>query len=224
MVDTVESMLSSVARYLSRYVKTVPDQRSAERILEAMTFVNRKFYCPHRPYSDNAQAIGFDQTISQPSTVAAMLLISELQQEMKVLELGSGSGWNASLIGYLCSSGTVLSTEVIPELTNLSIKNLDALNTSLKEAEQLTNIEFKCLNIFKELDSWEDRYDRIIVTAGMFEQDSKIVDELGLKLLEEGGMLICPRSVGPIQIIRKQNGKLIHHETGDSFGFVPLIT
>jgi len=68
--------------------------------------------------------IGENQTISQPSTVLIMIQALELKETDKVLEVGTGSGWCAGLIAWICKKGKIFTTEIIPELVNLANKNL----------------------------------------------------------------------------------------------------
>lgn len=197
-----------------------------EKILSAMIQVDRSFFAPYDAYSDQALSIGYGQTISQPSTVARMLMIADLKPGDEVLELGSGSGWNAALIAYLVYPGSVLSLEVVAELTELSKVNLGRLKNQLSgdERVKLHNVNFKCLNIFDHLENWEDQYNKIIVTAGLMDDENDRIVDFADKLLKEKGILICPRNIGPLIIANKSNGRIEISETSEEYGFVPLIT
>lgn len=197
-----------------------------EKILSAMIQVDRMFFAPYDAYADQALSIGYGQTISQPSTVARMLMIADLKPGDEVLELGSGSGWNASLIAYLVYPGRVLSLEVVPELTELSKANLERLKNQLSgdARVKLHNVEFKCLNIFDHLDNWDDQYNKIILTAGLMDDENDRIVSFANKLLKEEGILICPRNIGPLIIAKKRKGRIEISETSEEYGFVPLIT
>ncbi|MCA1794674.1 MAG: hypothetical protein LC660_12555, partial [Desulfobacteraceae bacterium] len=68
-------------------------RKQVDDILHAMDKVDRKYFIDHDPYVDAALSIGHGQTISQPSTVARVLMLAELSPGHDVLEIGFGSGW-----------------------------------------------------------------------------------------------------------------------------------
>lgn len=222
----MKDLILKVSNYLSEFISSEQDEIHANRILDAMIHIDRSYFAPFDPYIDDALPIGFGQTISQPSTVARMLMLAELEPGNTVLEVGSGSGWNAALIAWLVYPGNVLSTEVVPELTILSKGNLQKLKLSLKGEERLRihNIEFNCMNILEQLSTWDISYDKIIVTAGVVGKDVQLVKQMGDKLLNEGGLMVCPNELGPLYIVRKVTGKIKISFSDDQYGFVPLIT
>lgn len=226
ILDTMKAMLGSVERFLSNYALSSKDNDRIQRILKAMQLVDRQYFAPRKIYLDTAIPIGYGQTISQPSTVGRMLMIAELEPGDEVLELGSGSGWNAALIGYLTHPGKIMSTEIVPELTELSQNNLDKLRRHIapKLEEKLSNVEFVSINVFTALDSWTGQYDKIIITGGLVSYDESKVDRMAKKLLKQNGILICPHSSGPLIIIRKINGETKKQHSEDHFSFVPLYT
>ena len=93
-----EEMIESVRSYLSSFGKVGENEKN---ILKAMREIDRSRFINSGAYLDTALPIGEGQTISQPSTVARMLQLLDLKKGDKVLEIGSGSGWNASLVGVL---------------------------------------------------------------------------------------------------------------------------
>ncbi len=162
-------------------------------------------------YGDYPLAIGEGQTISQPTTVMLMTEALELQKGHKVLEVGSGSGYQAAIIANIVGEkGKVISTEIIDDLVKFAQENIKKL-------------KLKNLKIIKHDGSKgyekEAPYDRIIVTAAC----PKIPDSLK-KQLKENGVIVAP--VGDLneQVMikaRKKSGKLIEESLGH-FMFVPL--
>ena len=90
----MQSMLHAVYAYCTR-ITPPGKEKLLERILFAFSVVDRSFFTKN-PYEDTAISIGKGQTISQPSTVAAMFLHANIQEQDDILEIGTGSGWSAS--------------------------------------------------------------------------------------------------------------------------------
>ena len=94
--------------------------RLSPSVLEAFKKIPREDFVPldisERAYEDNPLPILRGKTISQPSTVLIMTEALQLETGLKVLEIGTGSGYQAALIGHIIKHGQVHSTEVIPEL------------------------------------------------------------------------------------------------------------
>jgi len=198
-----------------------------ERVLVAMAYVDRKFfYQGEDVYLDNALPIGDGQTISQPSTVARMLILSELKEGDDVLEVGGGSGWNACLIGFLVYPGSVVSVERIKNLKEKAEKNLARLKKNLKDKgkdfRRLNNIKFCFENIFEKNHAWKRKYDKIIITAGIEAGDEEKIENLAKNLLKDKGILICPYVAGPL-IILKKNENIKRFLTQEEYLFVPLL-
>ncbi|NTV89008.1 MAG: protein-L-isoaspartate(D-aspartate) O-methyltransferase [Clostridiales bacterium] len=128
---------------------------------------------------DGPLPIGFGQTISQPSLVFEMTRLLAPEKDSRVLEIGTGSGYQTALLAEF--SGKVYTVERIPELAALAQKRLDLLGFS--------NIEYKTGD---GSDGWKENapYDRIMVTAAA----GRLPEEL-LNQLAEGGSMIVP--VGP---------------------------
>ena len=87
----------------------------------------------------------------------------------------------------------------------------------------MSNIEFRVLNIFKELDTWQERYDRIIITAGINLSQEYLIAQLAEKMLLEKGILVCPYTYGPLIILKKEEGRIIRDTTMEQYVFVPLL-
>lgn len=217
-----KEMLNSVYLFNSRFVKTEQEKKYLKKIIKAMSVIDRKFFLDEsEAYIDTAMPIGSGQTISQPSTVARMLFLADLKEKQEILEVGSGSGWNACLISYLIN-GKVISIERIPELAEKAKENTKKLSKNIKNNKFLKNIIFLTENIFnKKSLIWKKKYDKIIITAGII--DEKEIKNIAEKLLRKNGKLICPYQSGPL-IIYEKNNKLRKTETNEEYVFVPLIS
>jgi protein-L-isoaspartate(D-aspartate) O-methyltransferase len=203
------------------------EKKLLDRIGNAIKIIDRQFFVKNKnnAYLDTALPIGYNQTISQPSTVARMLMLATPEPGNNLLELGSGSGWNASLAGYIVYPGQVTSMDIIPELIREARKNLDELKAHLnfEDRKRLTYIQFKNYNILKGLDKWQERYNRIIITAGITREQENIIYQLADKALTEKGILVCPHIQGPVIILKRENGKITKNTTLENYVFVPLI-
>lgn len=185
----------------------------APDVLRVMEKVPRHLFVPEElyeyAYEDHPLSIGCGQTISQPYMVAIMTELLELKPSDKVLEVGTGSGYQTAILAELAHY--VVSIERIRELA--------------EGAEQrLTNLGYTNITIICGDGSIgyppQAPYDAIIVTAG-----SPEVPESLKKQLNEGGRLIIPVGGSNLQvllkIIKKGNDYLIEKHT--SCIFVPLI-
>ncbi|HDD05044.1 MAG TPA: protein-L-isoaspartate(D-aspartate) O-methyltransferase [Candidatus Aenigmarchaeota archaeon] len=146
------------------------------------------------------------QTISQPSTVAFMTQALEVEEGMKVLEVGAGSGWQAAILSSLVGKrGKVYTIERIPKLYEFAKRNL-------KDKE---NVKVVLGDGSKGLPE-EAPFDRIIVTAAAREVPKALVEQL-----DEEGILLVPVGVG-IQKMMKVWKKGKREYLGE-FVFVPLV-
>ena len=154
------------------------------RVLSAMEHIPRHEFIEHSPdvecvpidYADRARPIGFGQTISQPFVVAYMSDKLDVQESHRVLEIGTGSGYQAAVLSQLCSK--VFTVERIEPL----------LRKTLPILTKYTNVVGK---LGDGHDGWQENapYDRIMVTA--------MTDSIPLKLfnqLEVSGKMILPLS------------------------------
>lgn len=216
-----QRMLMSVRNYISRFVTDRESSGSqVETILDAMDTVDRKYFIDHHPYVDTALSIGHGQTISQPSTVARVLMLAELAPGHDVLEIGFGSGWNACLIAYLVYPGKVTSAEIVPELVTLARENLERVKQHIDVGERLNRLEIIQENIFKNP---RGSYDRIIATAGVSPDSVSKIEILADRLLKEKGIVVCPYQRGPMMVLRKRDGEVTTQFTQEQYAFVPLI-
>ena len=161
-------------------IKHLSTEIRDKRVLGAMARIPRECFVPpeEQPlaYEDRPLPIGFDQTISQPLIIAIMTEALELTSDDKVLELGTGSGYQAAILAELARQ--VVTTERVPPLAKGAKEVLDRLG--------YTNIE---VHLAEETLGWKRGapYNAIIVTAGA----PKVPDAL-LEQLAIGGRLIIP--------------------------------
>jgi protein-L-isoaspartate(D-aspartate) O-methyltransferase len=164
-------------------MKHLSSEIKDRRVLEAMSRIPReKFVLPEyrqQAYEDKPLPIGWEQTISQPFIIALMTEALELAGNEKVLELGTGSGYQAAILAELAKK--VLSVERVPALAESAHKVLDELG--------YTNIE---IHLAEETLGWEKGapYNAIMVTAG-----APAIPEVLMKQLAPGGRMVIP--VGP---------------------------
>jgi len=150
------------------------------RIIEVMSSIPRHLFVPPESaklaYEDYPVRIGYEQTISQPYIVAYMTEAVQLTSEDKVLEIGTGSGYQAAVLAEIVKE--VYSIEIIKELAVQARKTLDEL--------KYTNIHIKHGDGYQ---GWKRHapYDVIIVTAAPKEVPHKLVDQLAI-----GGRMIIP--------------------------------
>jgi protein-L-isoaspartate(D-aspartate) O-methyltransferase len=183
------------------------------RVLAIMGSIPRHRFVPARlrssAYDDRPLPIGKGQTISQPYIVAFMTELLELQGTEKVLEIGTGSGYQTAVLGKLAAQ--VFSIEIIPQLSEQAKSILDELG--------FKNIQLKTGDGFF---GWAEKspFDAILVTAAA----AKIPEPLW-RQLREGGRLVMPLGAeGESQKlvrVRKIAGKQAIEDVTDVL-FVPL--
>jgi len=186
---------------------------SDENVLNAMEKVKRHLFVDEllqdSAYEDRALPIAFNQSISQPYTVAFQTQLLQAQKGMRVLEIGLGSGYQAAV---LCEMGlTVFSVERIKDLANATKKLLNNLGYDVT------------IKIGDGTLGWQTfaPYDRILVTAA-----SPSVPEPLLQQLVVGGILVIPvgdKETQKMYQIRKISENQYETKIYDEFKFVPLI-
>lgn len=186
------------------------------RVLKAFEDVKREDFVPDGEldyaYGDYPLPIGYNQTISQPSTVMIMTQDLKVKEGNKVLEVGAGSGYQAALLGKLVGSkGLVITAEIIPELAEFAKKNL-------KKAG-IKNVKVVCCDGSMGYKK-EAPYDRIIVTASCPAVPLPLIEQL-----KENGIILAPvgSSFFGQKMIKgvKKKGKLKTEFLG-YYAFVPL--
>jgi len=184
-----------------------------QRVLAAFYKVEREKFVPsevrNNAYEDFPLSIGEGQTISQPYMVALMTQSLELKGDEKILEIGTGSGYQTAILAELARE--VYSIERIRVLAERARKLLEKLGYS----------NIKILLSDGTL-GWEESspYDRILVTAGAREIPQPLTDQL-----EEEGVMVIP--VGnsysqDLKVVRKRKNR-IKTATVEKCVFVPLI-
>lgn len=223
----LEGLARSVQDNLSYLASSDEDRKNLKCIANTIRVVDRKFFVKNidDAYIDTALPIGYNQTISQPSTVARMLMLANLKIGNRLLELGAGSGWNASLAGFIIYPGKVFSLDIVPQLVEQARENLSNLKIHLsnEHQEKLSRIEFTYLNIFNQPTKWQETYDRIIITAGIRGDQEKLIHQLAHQVLREKGILVCPHTHGPLIILKKEKDAIKKETTLEQYVFVPLL-
>ena len=182
-------------------------------VLEAMSRVPRPLFAQdslqHRAYGDTPLPIGENQTISQPYIVGAMTEALALKGEERVLEIGTGSGYQTAIIAELCRQ-----VFTIERLNNLSRKAQNIL-----ESLNYMNIVFK---MFDGTYGWPDQapFDAILITASAPEIPDSLVKQLG-----DGGRLVAPIGGADKQklVVLTKKGDRVSRRDLVNCKFVPLI-
>ena len=196
-----------------------------EMIINAMSIVDRKYFAPFNCYVDEPIIIGRGQTISQPTTVARMLLMLDLKKGNSILEAGTGSGWNAALISYIVKPGKVITCDRIYELAKLAEKNI---NGFIKKEKQKINVKVAFADLLDETTSiWKSKYSKIIITAGVSYPSLSQVKTMALRLLSNNGLLIFPSieigNYGALELLQKKGNELKLIQRDEGYAFVPLL-
>jgi protein-L-isoaspartate(D-aspartate) O-methyltransferase len=189
-----------------------------QRVLAAMRWAPREWFLPPQlapdAYNDAPLPIGNGQTISQPYVVALMTERLEPRRTHRILEIGTGSGYQTAILAYLAASGTVFTVERLPDL--------------LVEAEErfrrlgLTNIDTR---LGDGAAGWAEQapFDRIIVAAAA----PRIPEQLTAQLAAGGRLVIPVGDLAAQELVileRPATGaQLVQHQAG-GVRFVPLIS
>lgn len=183
-----------------------------ERVLAAMRKVKRHLFVPqqHRQYAymDNALPIGEGQTISQPYIVALMTEVVRPRPDMKVLEIGTGSGYQAAVLAELCRS--VYTIEIVEKLGRQAQKLLSGLYKNVH------------VRIGDGYQGWPEEapFDAILVTCAPTHVPQPLVEQL-----KEGGQMVIPVGQAGRQelfVLTKTAGKLVQKEV-IPVRFVPMV-
>ena len=186
-----------------------------EAVLEVMRSVKRHNFVPEnyrdRAYSDGPLPIGHGQTISQPYIVAFMTEQLQVSSQHKVLEIGTGSGYQAAILGELAKH--VFTIEIIPELAEGAKNILNHLSYK--------NITVRAGDGYK---GWPEEapFERIMVTAAPTEIPQTLIDQLA-----PGGRMILPVGaqflVQYLWVIEKDDQGTVTKEKILPVRFVPMV-
>ncbi|HEX6791557.1 MAG TPA: protein-L-isoaspartate(D-aspartate) O-methyltransferase [Candidatus Krumholzibacteria bacterium] len=182
------------------------------RVLQAMCDVKRHLFVPGESaedaYEDYPLPIGEGQTISQPYIVALMSELLELDDDDRVLEIGTGSGYQAAILARLAHE--VYSMEIVPSLGEAAAKRLDLLGYE--------NVQVKIGDGYK---GWPEHapYDAIMVTAAPPEVPQALVDQLA-----DGGRMVVPVGTNyqELLLITKHDGD-VARKVITAVRFVPMV-
>jgi protein-L-isoaspartate(D-aspartate) O-methyltransferase len=185
-----------------------------ERVLSAMGKVARERFVPPElqryAYDDRPLPIGHGQTISQPLMVALMTQALALKGDEKVLEVGTGSGYQAAILSLLARE--VVTVERLPELAEAAAKRLAQLGRANVRVHRADDVLGR---------PEEAPYDAIIVTAGAPEVPQSLIDQLTLH-----GRMVVPvggrRMQQLVRVTKAEEGVTL--ERLGECRFVPLIT
>lgn len=184
-----------------------------ERVLEAMADVPRHLFVPDelrsRAYDDRPLDIGHGQTISQPYMVALMTQELRVRPQDRVLEIGTGSGYQTAIL-------SLLAAEVV------TIERVQAL--ALEAENRLAELGYE--NVTVEVGdgtlgcSEQVPFDGIMVTAGAPDIPRALKNQLA-----DGGRLVCPVGPRDVQqlVVVSRNGEVFRERMGTGCVFVPLI-
>jgi protein-L-isoaspartate(D-aspartate) O-methyltransferase len=203
--------------YLALRERMVTEQIAArgigdEKILQALRRVPRHEFVPEplrdRAYADRPLPIGEGQTISQPYIVALMTLAVAPDKNMKVLEIGTGSGYQAAVLAELCRS--VYTIEIVETLGKRAAEVL---------AKRYSNVHVRIGDGYR---GWPEEapFDAIIVTASPTSVPAPLIEQL-----REGGRMVIPVGEANPQelvLLTKKEGRL-RQESILPVRFVPMV-
>jgi protein-L-isoaspartate(D-aspartate) O-methyltransferase len=207
--------MSSEEYHIQRMISTIREKGfHHQRILDAMRKTPRHHFVPKgtsiiEAYDDRPVPLGEEQTISQPSTVAFMLDLLDLRAGLHVLEVGTGTGWNAALIKHLIGGkGSITTLECIPHLAKTAELILAKCNLEVNVVQGDGSKGYPP----------KAPYDRIIVTCA-----APFIYSAWTEQLKPAGIIVAP-----IGAYHQEMIKAIKHEEDFSvqrhglFRFVPM--
>ncbi|VIO65944.1 Protein-L-isoaspartate O-methyltransferase [Bradyrhizobium ivorense] len=178
------AMIETIRAYAQSDARALGPQGLSERVLEAMKQTKRHLFIAERScsiaYVDGPVPIGLGQTISQPYIVALMTQLAAVAPDHVVLEVGTGSGYQAAILAQLARK--VCTIEIIPQLAEGAAKTLKKLaydNVSVRLGDGY--------------DGWPEcsPFDAIVVTAALGEVPPPLIEQLRV-----GGRLVMPVGAG----------------------------
>jgi protein-L-isoaspartate(D-aspartate) O-methyltransferase len=186
-----------------------------EKVLHAIERVPRHFFLDSAfvevAYEDKAFPIAEKQTISQPYTVAYQTQLLEIKPFDKVLEIGTGSGYQACVLADMGAQVYTIERQ----------KKLFDSNKNFSFIKKYPNIKFFYGDGYEGLPTFAP-FDKILITAAAPDIPKKLVEQL-----KQGGMMVIPVGTGEIQVMKrfiKQPDGSLKEEVYDRFSFVPMLT
>ncbi len=185
-----------------------------EKVLNALNNVPRHFFLDSAfdelAYEDRAFPIGEGQTISQPYTVAYQSQLMDLKPFLKVLEIGTGSAYQAVVLAELGAQVYTIERQ----------KKLFDQNKTFDFLKKYRSIKFFYGDGYEGLPTYAP-FDRVLITAAAPEIPPHLMEQL-----KPGGMMVIPVGVGEVQrmmrITKLENGA-VKEELFDNFSFVPML-
>lgn len=185
-----------------------------EKVLHALNKIPRHFFLDsafdEKAYEDIAFPIGEGQTISQPYTVAYQSQLLELKPFQKVLEIGTGSAYQAVVLAELGAQVYTIERQ----------KKLFDANKNFQFLKKYPSIKFFYGDGFEGLPTYAP-FDRVIITAAAPTIPEKLIQQLKV-----GGMMVIPYGKGDVQqmmrITKLENGAM-KEEVFEKFSFVPML-
>jgi protein-L-isoaspartate(D-aspartate) O-methyltransferase len=214
MVDPHEQMIAAIEQDARETADWTGRAALTPRTLEALRAIRREVFISSdsaaHAYENRPQPIGHGQTISQPFIVALMTDLLELQPEHAVLEVGTGSGYQAAILAKLARQ--VFSIEVIPELAERA--------RAVLAAEGIANVEVR---VGDGAAGWLEYapFDAIIVTAAAPDVPQALIDQLG----SPGRMVVpvgAPHTDQELTLIEKDASGTVKKRRVLPVAFVPL--
>ena len=218
IVTSLSQQINRNPDWIRQRQKMVAEQIEArgienQQVLQAMLAVERHRFVPGSyrayAYADHPLPIGYDQTISQPYIVALMTDLLDIDSSSTVLEIGTGSGYQAAVLAEICKA--VYSVEIVPQLGQSARQLLDMLgyeNTHIK--------------IGDGYQGWPEQapFDGIIVTCSPTAIPAPLTVQLA-----EGGRMVIPvgeKYYQELVLLQKRNGK-IRRQRIIPVRFVPMM-
>ncbi|MBI1342625.1 MAG: protein-L-isoaspartate(D-aspartate) O-methyltransferase [Terrimonas sp.] len=185
-----------------------------QKVLQAISGIPRHFFLDSAfdelAYEDRAFPIGEEQTISQPYTVAYQSQLLEVKPFEKILEVGTGSAYQACVLATMGAQVFTIERQ----------RKLFDNNKQFQHLQKYPSIKFFYGDGYEGLPTFAP-FDKVIITAAAPTIPSKLIDQL-----KTGGMMVIPLGAGEVQqmmrITKLENGT-VQEEVFDHFSFVPMV-
>jgi protein-L-isoaspartate(D-aspartate) O-methyltransferase len=185
-----------------------------QRVLDAILYLPRHYFMDSAfdklAYEDRAFPIAEGQTISQPYTVAYQSQLLEVKPFEKILEIGTGSAYQACILAEMGAQVYTIERQ----------KKLFDLNKQFTFLKKYPSIKFFFGDGYEGLPTYAP-FDKILITAAAPHIPPKLIEQL-----KTGGKMVIPIGEGNVQRmvrITKNEGGIINEETFDNFSFVPML-